>query len=97
MNETREWKYAVVDLSTNSTTVSSVPCIVKGFYVNTTLSAHECLIKDNTTTVIRIPASTAAATTVDFHGLRFETSLIVDPHDSATGELLIEYDELERS
>jgi len=41
----REWKYAVVDLSTNSTTVSDVPCIVKGFYVNTTMSAHECLIK----------------------------------------------------
>ncbi len=71
----REWKYAVVDLSTNSTTVSDVPCIVKGFYVNTTMSAHECLIKDDTTPVIRIPASTAAAAASDFDQLRFELAL----------------------
>jgi len=92
----REWKYAVVDLSTNSTTVSDVPCIVKGFYVNTTMSAHECLVKDNTTTVIRIPASTAAAAASDFDQLRFETSLVVDPDDSATGELLIMFDQMEQ-
>jgi len=92
----REWKYAVVDLSANSTTVSDVPCIVKGFYVNTTMSAHECLIKDDTTTVIRIPASTAAAAASDFDQLRFETSLVVDPDDSATGELLIMFDQMEQ-
>ena len=92
----REWKYAVVDLSANSTTVSDVPCIVKGFYVNTTMSAHECQIKDDTTTVIRIPASTAAAATSDFDQLRFETSLVVDPDDSATGELLIMFDQMEQ-
>ena len=92
----REWKHAVVDLSANSTTVSDVPCIVKGFYVNTTMSAHECLIKDDTTTVIRIPASTAAAAASDFDQLRFETSLVVDPDDSATGELLIMFDQMEQ-
>ena len=92
----REWKYAVVDLSTNSTTVSDVPCIVKGFYVNTTMSAHECQIKDDTTTVIRIPASTPARAASDFDQLRFETSLVVDPDDSATGELLIMFDQMEQ-
>ena len=92
----REWKHAVVDLSTNSTTVSDVPCIVKGFYVNTAMSAHECRIKDDTTTVIRIPASTAAAAASDFEQLRFETSLVVDPDDSATGELLIMFDQMEQ-
>ena len=93
----REWQYAVVDLATNSTTISLVPCIIKGWYVNTAMSAHECLITDDTTTVIRVPASTSAGDARDYAGLRFETSLIVNPDDAATGELLVLYDELERS
>lgn len=86
-----EWKYASVDLSANSTTVESVPCLVKGWHVTTALSAHVCLIKDDTTAVLAVPASAAVGDTFDCEGIRFETSLVVDPDDSGTGTITVVY------
>lgn len=91
-----EWTYTSVDLSANSTTVSAVPAIIGKVWVNTVLSAHACPIKDNTTTVFSLPASAAAtisdATAYAFAaGTRFETSLIVDPDDAATGTIVVQW------
>jgi hypothetical protein len=89
-----ECKYATpIDLSTDaSTTVSSVPALLVGVYVNTVLSAHVVEIKDNATTIITLPASLAAGTFLNFAvGIRFETSLVVDPNDSSTGNITILY------
>ncbi len=86
-----EWKYAVVDLSDNSTTIESVSCLVNGIYINTVTSSHACLLKDNTTMVYTIPAAAAAANRYPFGPTRFETSLVVDPDDSATGNITVEY------
>ena len=83
--------YSVVDVSVNSTTVYSGPCILYGVYVNTALSAHALPIADNTTTVVSIAASAAAGTNITFPGIRFETSLIVDPNDAATGSVTVAY------
>ena len=95
----REWKYAVIDTSTNSTTVTSVPALVKGVYINTTLSAHTVVLKDDTTAVFTIPAEAGAGDAFDFgdEGTRFETSLVCDPDDASTGNLTILYYDLERS
>lgn len=86
-----EWKYAVVDLSTDSTTIESVACLVNAVYINTQPSAHACLIKDDTTMVYTIPASATAANKYGFGPTRFETSLVVDPDDAATGSITVEY------
>ena len=89
-----EWKYAVVDLSNNITTISTKPALVKGCYINTALSAHTCPIQDNTTAVYTLAASSPAESIYEWPPTRFETSLIVDPNDSATGNITITYKDL---
>jgi len=84
-----ECEYTVVDLSDNVTTVSSVPAILYGVYVNTVLSADACPIEDGTTAVITLVASLAAGSNLQFPGVRFDTSLVVDPDDAATGNITV--------
>lgn len=91
-----EWNYTVVDCANNSTTVSAAPAIIGKVWVNTVLSAHACPFKDNATTIFSLPASAAAtisdATAYTFmEGTRFETSLIVDPDDAATGSIVVQW------
>lgn len=78
-----------VDTSTNSTTITSAPALVYGIYVNTVLSAHTVVIKDDTTARITLPASLAAGTMIQIPGAIFETSLVVDPDDSSTGNITV--------
>lgn len=86
-----ECQYAVVDVSTNSTTVYDGPALLFGVYVNTALSAHALPIVDGATTVVSIAASAAVGTNTTFPGIRFEASLIVDPNDAATGSVTVAY------
>jgi len=79
----------VIDTSTDSTTISSVPALLFGVYVNTVLSAHTVLFTDGATTKITLPASLAAGSERDFRGARFETSLICDPDNSSTGNITV--------
>ena len=89
-----EYKYGVVDVADNSTTVSTKPALLVGVYVNTVLSAHACPILDGAVSVITLKASLAAGTMLDFPPTRFETSLVVDPDDSATGNITLFYKDL---
>jgi len=84
-----ESDYTVVDVATDSTTVSSRPALLFGVYINTVLSAHTLLLTDAGTTVITIPASAAAGSMYNFPGIRFNTTLIVDPNDAATGNVTV--------
>ncbi len=88
------WKYAIVDVAADSTTVCSGPCRVRAVIVNTALSAHALPIKDGSTTVFTLPASAAALATYELFGMVFESSLIVDPNDAATGNITVLYDPL---
>lgn len=83
--------YSVVNVADNSTTVYNGPCLLFGVYVNTALSAHALPIVDGSTTVVSIAASAAVGTNTTFPGIRFETSLIVDPNDAATGSVTVAY------
>lgn len=85
------WLYSVVDVADNSTTVHTGKAVVKCAWVNTALSAHALPIKDGTTTVRSFAASASANTELDLHETRFETSIVVDPDDSATGEIVVIY------
>ena len=87
-----ESEYSIQDTSINGPTeIYGAPCLLMGIFVNTVLSAHTVLIPDATTAIVTLPASLAAGTMVEFPGLRFETSLNIDPNDASTGNLTIIY------
>jgi hypothetical protein len=90
-----ECEYAVVNVATDSTTVFTGACILYGVYVNTVLSAHVLPILDGATTVVSLPASAAAGSVYTFPGIRFATSLIVDPDNSATGSITVAFRRVE--
>ncbi len=95
--EVDEWNYSVQDVSTNGpTTILSVPALVQAVYINTALNAYEVVLKDGATSVYTIPAGAAAGNKYGFGPTRFETSLVIDPNDSATGSVTIEYKDLAR-
>lgn len=84
-------KATVVDVADNSTTVFTGRCYLYGVYINTVLSAHTLPIKNDTTTLVTLPASAAAGTHFPLPGILFDTSLIVDPNDAATGNITLAY------
>lgn len=86
-----ECDYAVVSVNDDTTTVFTGPCILYGIYVNTVLSAQALPIKDGATTVVTVVASAAAGTSILYPGIRFNTSLVVDPNDAATGSITVAY------
>jgi hypothetical protein len=79
----------VVDVADNSTTVSPAPALLLGIYVNTVLSNHALPIKDGADTIITLPAQTAAGAYLPLPGVRFNTSIVVDPDDAATGNVTL--------
>ena len=83
--------YAVVPIADDSTTVYTGAVMIYGVYINTVLSAQVLPIKDGTTTVRTIPASAGAGTHYPFPGIKFNTSLIVDPDNAATGNDTVAY------
>lgn len=86
-----ECLYAVVNVADNSTTVYAGPCLLFGIYVNTVLSAHVLPVADGSTTVVSLAASAAAGTSILYPGIKFNTSLVVDPNDAATGSITVAY------
>lgn len=80
----------VVDLATDAdVVVTASPAYLDGVYVNVVMSAHAALIKDNTTTKLTLPASTAAGTKIDCHAGIFATNITVESDNLATGTLTI--------
>lgn len=75
---------AEIDWEDNSTTVYNGACVLAGVYMTEAASAHTCVLKDGTTTVLTIPASAAVGTMYNFPGIKFSTSLVADPDDAAT-------------
>jgi hypothetical protein len=87
-----EWYYASVDLANDLTTIAAVPCLIGGWNVTVAMSAQPCLIKDDTTSVLAIPASSAVAAFRDIgRPIRTTTNLVVDPDNAATGTVTIVY------
>ena len=86
-----EWLHAVVNIAADFTTIYSGPVLLRGIYVNTTLSAHVVPVRDNSVTIFSIPASTAAGTFINCMDVRMETNLQVDPDNVATGNITVVY------
>ena len=82
------------DLSNNDTEVYGGSCCLIGVHVHTTLSAHDCPLKDGGTSgteLFNIPASTVAGTWLEAGGMYFSSTLHIDPNDSATGQVTVVY------
>lgn len=80
----------VVDVSDDDVTVTDSPAIVYGYYINTVLSAKTVDIMDGTNVKVVIPASCDAGTNVVFGApVSFETNVIVESIDPATGKVAI--------
>jgi len=80
-----ECEHTVVNMTDNTTTVFTGPCVLLGIHVNITLSANACEIENVAgTSVFTLAASTAAGTNIHCHGMRFDDALIVNPADAAT-------------
>ena len=86
-----DFTQTVVDVSTYSVAISTRPTVVRGVYINTVLSAHTVVIKSVTTAIYTFPASSAAGTYFEFGDTTFANGLVVDPNDSSTGNITIEY------
>ena len=86
-----ETEYSVVSVTDDTTTVFTGPCTLHGIYVNTALSAHVLPIEDGSTTVVSVISSAAAGLSVPFPGIRFETSLIVNPNNAGTGSVTVAF------
>ncbi len=84
-------EYAVVDVSVDTTTVFTGPCILYGVYVNTVLSNHALPIEDGSTTVVSVVALAAVGTSILYPGISFGTSLIVNPDNAATGSITVAF------
>jgi hypothetical protein len=85
-------QYAVVNVADDITVVRTGRTVVYAVCVNTTLSAHVLPIMDGATTVFSLPASAVAGTVISFPtGITFETSLVVDPNNVATGSVTVIY------
>ena len=84
---------AIVDVADNDTEVLASPGYITGYYVNTALSAHDCLIKNGGTggtTVLVIPASAAVGTFIKFpKPIPFTTTIHADPDDVGTGSFIL--------
>lgn len=92
-----EWHVAVIDASgADLQTISAVPAICKGWYINSLLASGQPILKNVTTVRLRLPNATAEGDAGDFDGAIFEDSLIADSASVATGEYVIFWKERER-
>ena len=79
-----------VDLATDAdVVVTASKAILIAVHVLTVMSAHDAIIKNTSTTKITLPASTAAGTMIDCHGLIFDDNITVESNNTATGKLLV--------
>ena len=80
----------IVDLATDAdVVVTASPAYLVGFRVDTVMSAHAAIIKDNATTMITIAASTAANYNENCHNATFATNITVESDNAATGKVAV--------
>lgn len=84
------WDYKIVTLTDDSTTVYPSRCIIGPMLVTTAFSAHTVDVKDGTTILMTLPASSALHTEfAQLEHTRVLTSLVIDPDNAMTGGVLL--------
>lgn len=80
----------IVDLATDAdVVVTASPAYLVGFRIDTVMSAHAAIIKDNATTMITIAASSAANYNENCHNATFATNITVESDNAATGKIAV--------
>lgn len=88
---------ATIDLvSDASTTVYNGPALLCNVWLSTTVGTEAATIDDNTTARITLPVSLTVGSH-NFHGARFNTSLVLNPGTNSTGVIMLEYRPLDSS
>ena len=82
---------SVVDLSTDSTTITSAPALLRGISIQTANSAQAVPVKNGAsgTTVFTIPASSSGGIWYECGDARMELGITIDPDNSATGTISV--------
>jgi hypothetical protein len=85
------FRTTVVDLSTDATTVSTVPSLLRGVEVQVANSAQVVPIKNGSsgTTQYTLPASSSVGIWYEAGDARFPAGIYVDPDNSATGTISV--------
>lgn len=88
-----KWDYYRVDLTAGDVVVETLPCLVKGVYINEQTSNHRIEIKDGSEFAYSVPASSPAGQAYDFSsdGVIYESGIVVSPNASATGNITVVY------
>lgn len=86
-----QFRTAVVDLSTDSTTITSDPALLRGIFIQTANSAQAVPVKNGAsgTTVFTIPASSSGGIWYECGDTRMELGITIDPDNSATGTISV--------
>lgn len=88
---------ATIDLATDaSTTVHPGPALLCNVWLSTTVGMEAATIDDNTTAKITLPLALPIGSH-NFHGARFDTSLVLNPGTTSTGTIMLEYRPLDSS
>lgn len=85
-----EFKWDLVDLADNSTTVTTRRAMLRGVYINTAPSAA-VIVANGSSTVFTIPSGIAAGQTLAFGDVVFDSGIVIDPDDAATGSITVIY------
>lgn len=92
-----EWVMKTIACTSAATfTVNDVPTLVKGFYVNTALSAHQADLRDGGNSRLWTTTSMAEGASTDWHGVRFESNCVLVCAAGMSGNLTVFYKDLGR-
>ena len=85
------FRSAVVDLSDNTTSITTAPALIRGIHIQTANSAQACPVKNGASgsTVFTIPASSAGGIWFECGDARMELGITIDPDDAATGTISV--------
>lgn len=90
-----EFDSAVLDLTVDApAAVTTKRAILRGVYVNSTMSAHEVVLSSGGVNRMRIPASAAAGSFFPAGDMKMLGGITATKNASATGELLVIYKEI---
>ena len=80
----------LIDLDVNGIqNIYNGPCMLRGVFINTVMSAHSVAINDDTTLMYTLAADTKAGQWIEFGDTIFSTSLKLTANNSSTGKVRV--------
>ena len=85
------FRSAVVDLSDNTTSITTATALIRGVSIVTTISGQTVPIMNGSagSTQFTIPASSVSGAWIECGDTRMENGIYIDPNDAATGTISV--------